>query len=893
MRDAAADGFWLADAQGRLLEVNEAYCRMSGFTAGELAQMRIHELEAARSEAEVAAHLQRIVARGEDRFETQHRRKDGAILSLEVGVQYRPAEGGRLVVFLRDITERRRMEKAIEERLEALTRPLDQPDDITLEALFELAALQRVQDEFAAATGVASIITRPDGRPITRPSGFCRLCNDIIRRTELGCQNCYRSDALLGRQHPEGPVIQPCLSGGLWDAGASITVGDRHIANWLIGQVRDGTQSEDRMREYARQIGADEEAVVEAFREVPAMSLERFRQVAQALFTLAKQLSTTAYQNVQQARFIHERGQAERRLALAAEVLAILNESHPLPDAMDRIVAAIQRETGVDAAAIRLRDGEDFPYFVHRGFAEEFLAQENSLLTRDDRGDFCRDANGQVSLECTCGLVLSGRTDPANALFTKGGSAWTNDTRPFLDVPASEDPRLRPRNRCIRDGYQSVALIPVRAEQKIIGLLQLNAREKNRFSLELVQFLEGISASVGVAVMRRQAEEERGRLEAQLHQAQKMESVGRLAGGVAHDFNNMLQAILGNVDLLLSETTEDSPARDCLQEIRNCATHSANLTRQLLAFARRQTIAPKVLDLNEVVEGLLKMMRRLIGEDIRLIWQPDTALWHVKVDPTQIDQVLANLCVNARDAIQGVGTVTVETGNATLDEAACEQRAGLVPGDYVWLTVSDDGCGMSKEVLGRLFEPFFTTKPMGEGTGLGLATVYGVVNQNNGLINVYSEPGKGTTFKIYLPRHDGPKEGVGNAKAAETARSAGETVLVVEDEPAILVPARRALERLGYLVLVACSPVEAIQLVKVHAGPIHLLITDVVMPEMNGRDLSRELLALRPGLKCLFMSGYTANIIAHRGVLDEGIHFIQKPFSMSDLAVRVRAALEE
>jgi two-component system cell cycle sensor histidine kinase/response regulator CckA len=391
---------------------------------------------------------------------------------------------------------------------------------------------------------------------------------------------------------------------------------------------------------------------------------------------------------------------------------------------------------------------------------------------------------------------------------------------------------------------------------------------------------------------RKQAEEENAKLEAQLQQAQKMESVGRLAGGVAHDFNNMLGIILGHAELALNRMDPALPLFADLQEIQKAARRSADLTRQLLAFARKQTVAPKVLDLNETVESMLKMLRRLIGEDIGLSWLPGKNLWPVKVDPSQIDQILANLCVNARDAIAGVGKVTIETKDSTFDEAYCAEHAGFVPGDYVRLTVSDDGCGMDKETIANIFEPFFTTKGVGEGTGLGLSTVYGIVKQNKGFISIDSEPGKGTSFKIYIPRHAGQAVEDRKADAAEISKSRGETVLLVEDEQAILYMATRMLEVLGYTVLAANTSDEAIRQAEVHVGDIHLLMTDVVMPEMNGRDLAQNLLSRYPRLKSLFMSGYTANVIAHHGVLDEGVSFIQKPFSLKDLAAKIRQALD-
>jgi PAS domain S-box-containing protein len=382
-------------------------------------------------------------------------------------------------------------------------------------------------------------------------------------------------------------------------------------------------------------------------------------------------------------------------------------------------------------------------------------------------------------------------------------------------------------------------------------------------------------------------------LQAQLAQAQKMESIGQLAGGVAHDFNNLLQAIMGYTELLLSQMPASDKRYADLFEIQKTGQRAAALTRQLLAFARKQTIAPKMLDLNEAIEGILKMLRRLIGEHIDLTWTPGTQLWPVWMDPAQIDQLLANLLVNSRDAISGQGRITIATANQPLDAAACTQFAEAVPGDYVLLGVSDTGCGMTKEVLARIFEPFFTTKGVGQGTGLGLATVYGIVKQNHGFITVQSHPDKGTAFHIFLPRHAGATDAAqAQAQAVELPRSKGETVLLVEDELTILSLSRRLLERLGYTVLVANSPLAALRLAGKHDDKIHLVVTDVVMPEMSGRELAQRLLAERPKLKTLFMSGYTADIIARQGVLEEGLNFIQKPFTSEALATKVRQVLD-
>jgi len=390
----------------------------------------------------------------------------------------------------------------------------------------------------------------------------------------------------------------------------------------------------------------------------------------------------------------------------------------------------------------------------------------------------------------------------------------------------------------------------------------------------------------------RRAEDERARLQSQLQQIQKMESVGRLAGGVAHDFNNMLSVILGHAEIAVERTEPGSELRSDLLEIRSAAERSAGLTRQLLAFARKQTVAPKVLDLNDTVEGMLRMLRRLIGENINLMWLGGANLPPVRMDPGQIDQVLANLCVNARDAIGGAGRVVIETDAASVDAAVCESRPGLKPGDYVRLIVSDTGSGMSAETLSHVFEPFFTTKAPGAGTGLGLATVYGIVKQNNGFIDVQTAPGHGTTFTIYLPRDGGEMDRPGSEDRCEPARRGHETVLVVEDEPAILALNQRTLEALGYRVLAALTPGEALRAAADHPGGIDLLLSDVVLPEMNGRELGKRLGGLYPRIACVFTSGYTADVIVHHGVLDDGVHFLQKPCTRRDLAAKVRDVLD-
>jgi PAS domain S-box-containing protein len=385
---------------------------------------------------------------------------------------------------------------------------------------------------------------------------------------------------------------------------------------------------------------------------------------------------------------------------------------------------------------------------------------------------------------------------------------------------------------------------------------------------------------------------ERHRLEEQLREAQKMDAIGRLAGGVAHDFNNALAVIQGFSELALLQLNPLDPLRRHLDQIIRAVEKSADLTRQLLAFARRQVVTPRVLDLNVAIASLAKMLPRLIGEDIDLRIVPGEGLWNVRIDPTQVDQILVNLVTNARDAIANTGTITIETSDVVLGEEYCRRHPGLAPGEYLLLAVTDSGIGMDKATLERAFEPFFTTKAEGKGTGLGLATVYGIAKQNGGLVDVYSEPAHGTTFKVYLPRFVGEAEQPAQKKEPGSLRGT-ETVLIVEDEPLLLEIIGEGLQELGYDVVTAGSPGDAILLCEKHAGAIHLLLTDVIMPTMNGKELQQRLERIKPGLRTIFMSGYTANVVASRGIVDADMLFIQKPFTFEALASKVREALQD
>lgn len=408
-------------------------------------------------------------------------------------------------------------------------------------------------------------------------------------------------------------------------------------------------------------------------------------------------------------------------------------------------------------------------------------------------------------------------------------------------------------------------------------------------------FIHGDSwQAVGLArdiSVRRQAEEERQRLQSQLHQSQRLESIGRLAGGVAHDFNNMLGVIIGHTEMAIQQLAGNDPLRVHLQQIEKACQRSAELTRQLLAFARRQAVAPQLLDLNQSIEGMLSLLPRLIGENVSVCWVPSTSPCTVQMDPSQVDQIVTNLCVNARDAIADVGTIRIETACVALGDGERILPAGARAGEYIRLTVIDNGCGIDEKTLPHIFEPFFTTKGAGRGTGLGLSTVHGIVHQNGGFITVESEAGNGTRVSVFIPRRAGDVEAVTDTPAPTPTRSVAGAILIVEDEPALLMLTAKMLRSCGFEVFAAASPEEARRLADAHASEIKLLLCDVVMPVMNGRELADELTAIHPQLKCMFMSGYPGDVIADCGVLADGINFLEKPFSTAELFGKVREVL--
>lgn len=464
---------------------------------------------------------------------------------------------------------------------------------------------------------------------------------------------------------------------------------------------------------------------------------------------------------------------------------------------------------------------------------------------------------------------------------------------PLVLNDAPNDPFLAPVRDLMRQRDVRVMLVlPLTIQETVVGSLVLETPEARPFSVEEVNLAWSVADQLAGALARARLDEERRLLEAQYHQAQKMEAIGQLSAGIAHDFNNILTAINGFTELIQLKLPPDDPNQELLDQIMQASARATDLVRQLLAFSRKQVIEPRIVNLNDLIIKMEKILPRLIHQNIEVKTILAPNLWPIRVDPVQIEQVIVNLAVNARDAMPDGGRLTIETANVVLEQDYTSRHFGAQPGPHVLLAITDTGHGMSAEVQAHIFEPFFTTKEGGKGTGLGLATVFGIVKQSGGNIWVYSEEGIGTTFKIYLPR---AQESAAEATVTEVKPellSGHETILLAEDNGQVRDLIRRVLQNQGYTLLEAQNGREALDLAARHPGPIHLLLTDLIMPDLSGAVLAEQLAQIRPDIKILFMSGYNDDAIAHHGMLEPNIILLQKPFSPTTLAARVRAALD-
>ncbi len=822
---------------------------------------------------------------------------------------------------------------------------------VKFKELFDLTEIQKIQDEFSDAMSVASIITDPDGVPITEPSNFSNLCINIIRKTELGCANCYKSDKELGAFNPNGATLKVCNSGGLWDARTAIIVDGVHIASWLIGQVRDKAQTEEGAIKYAKLIGVDEEIYLKAFRDIPKMSEEQFRKIAKLLHTLANQLSTLAYQNLQQKKIIKEKNSIEKKLLAIKEQyeLAINGSNEGIWDwnlETDEVFFSKRWKEILGFSDYELINStKTFISLIHdndlvrvTNFIKDYLNGEidnysiefrmrhkdNSFrwilakgdVVRDQFGKPCRMAGSHNDITESKLIETSLREseEKLNKILKVVPDLITVQDREMNIIYSNWNGRgdvdIKTQiigAKCYKSYRNYNSICPDCQAKDILITKKSFENEVELPSGEWVEMriipildkkgdVEFFVKWVRDITERKKGEKEREKLSQQLLQSQKIDSIGRLAGGVAHDFNNMLGAIIGFTELSMQLVEDNELLIANLQEISKAANRSAELTRHLLAFARKQESNPKIFDLNVTISDMNNMLCRVIGSNIELIFTPRKKSIIIEMDPAHINQIITNLVINSKDAIIKNGKIVIESDVVFLDDSTDTINKNYKSGEYVKISVSDDGIGMDRETLSRVFEPFFTTKEIGKGTGLGLATIYGVVKQSGGFIDIKSKLEKGTTFSIFFPFYKKDSYKFSNFDEKIVTKNGNETILLVEDEQSILKLTTMMLKHSGYNVLSASNPIEALNIANSNSNnnnnKINLLVTDIIMPDMNGYELSKKILDIYPDIKILFMSGYTANIISAKDFYENEVNFIQKPFSIEEMKLKVRESLD-
>ena len=582
----------------------------------------------------------------------------------------------------------------------------------------------------------------------------------------------------------------------------------------------------------------------------------------------------------------------EQRQALNAQVMKYLNEAADLGTLVRDILLAVKEQTGIEAVGIRLKDGEDYPYYTTNGFSDDFVESERYLCSRDDSGELIRDAQGKVCLECMCGNVISGRTDSQLPFFTAGGSFWTNCTTDLLASTTEADRQARTRNRCNGEGYESVALIPLRSKGEIIGLLQLDDSHKNRFTLDQIEFFEGLGYSIGVAIDRWLAEQEKSRLAEQLRQSQKMEAVGTLAGGIAHDFNNILAAMMGYTELALDDLEGVGPVAEKLRQVLIAGNRAAELVRQILHFSRIGEQEDRPLALSPLIKESLKLLRASLPATIEIQMDLPESGCQVLADPVHIHQIVMNLCTNAAQAMaEAGGVLAIGLSTIIVDEDTIKTFSILKAGRYHKITVSDTGTGMTRGVVDRAFEPFFTTKEPGQGTGMGLAVVHGIVREHGGDVSIYSEEGKGTTVNVFLPALETEHIPDAPEKYLEVVGGT-ERILLVDDEKALAEIGLSSLKHLGYAVTAFTSSQEALERFKAAPDDFDLVISDYTMPEMTGVKLSQEILAIRPDMPIIICTGFSQQLDDEKAKALGILKLLMKPLSRETLARAVREALD-
>jgi len=800
--------FWIMP-DGRICDANTAAGRLCGCRREDLVNRTFLNC-AVLTYKEWEARVKELRGAGNVDFDTTLRASDGKETAVEVSASFFSyQERDYICAIVHDIDERKKEEEILQHRLAVLTGPEADLSSVRLEDLFDREVLQKIQDSFAAATGVAALITDAEGRPVTRPSNFCDLCT-IIRGTEKGAANCVRSDA-THTCITEGPTLHPCLSGGLWDGGAAIHIDGHLIGKWMVGQVLVDPSEEEKVASYADEIGADREEYLEALAKVPRMPRERFEKISRAVYYIAAQLSTLAVQNVQQGQHIEERRRSE----------ALLMEYRKVIECSSDLICVVD---------------SDYCYsLANSAFLSYWQKSADEVV-------------GHTVQEVV-------------------GSGAFSEIKPQME-------------RCMRGEqvtYQRHFHYP--------------SRGKRLMSLSYAPLTGSDGRPLIACVIRDQTEHEL--LETQLRQAQKMEAIGHLAGGIAHDFNNILTVIIGYGNIMLARSDElDERQKGEVEQIIAASQRAAHLTRGLLAFSRKQVLSPQKVALNDIVNNLQSFLLRIIGEDVQLKFVHHTPHLTVFADRGQIEQVIMNLATNARDAMPEGGMLTVEVTRQEIGVDHVQSHGYGEPGEYACLVVSDTGVGMSKETQERIFEPFFSTKEMGRGTGLGMAIVYGIVKQHKGFINVYSEPGEGTTFRIYLPLLAEDKGDRADEAAPTVPAGGSETILVAEDDATVSKLVETVLKQFGYQVILAVDGNDCVRKFAENSEKVDLILMDMIMPGKSGKEACAEIRELQPAVRVLYSSGYTADFMHGRGDLDPGEDLIMKPVEPMVLLAKVREVLD-